>query len=105
MNCAYCGIPLKPVDPKNCKPDQKSRDHVVPRHMIGEGGLPHKLNVLNIIDCCYGCNQDKGGLSRAEYRLVMAFRAGMHIEMPQLLFANETFEELCIENLLLEALS
>lgn len=104
MTCAYCGIPLKQANSKT-KNDQASRDHIVPKHMIGRAGLPHWLNHLNIIDCCYGCNQEKGGLSRAEYRLIVAFRAGMHIEMPVLLFASETFEELCIENLLLEALS
>lgn len=103
MTCAYCGIPLKKGSsrPKN---NTLSRDHIVPKHMIGLNGLPHKLNALNIIECCHGCNQEKGGLSRAEYRLVLAFRAGMPIEMPVLLFASETFEEFLIENLLLEAL-
>lgn len=53
--CCYCEVPLTIRDNKS--PNAYTQDHIIPRHKGGNIKKP----------CCYGCNQEKGGLMLHSY--------------------------------------
>ena len=65
----------------------RTKDHVVPRCQDERPKGTRRVKV----DACYGCNQDKGGLTLEEYRLIVAFRAGVQ-PMSDVLFNAEKLE-------------
>lgn len=68
-NCYYCGR-----DPGSCV----TLDHVVPR---SRGGSER---IENLVPCCEGCNSEKGSLSLAEYRALVARRQPAWVAMTAL---------------------
>jgi hypothetical protein len=71
--CFYCGLQLAEVRlPTGQSPpdNMKTLDHMIP---IARGGLGEH----NLVAACWGCNTDKGNLTTEEYRLVLAYRAGI----------------------------
>jgi len=75
--CFYCGEPLSLKT--------RTRDHMLPR---SRGGRNRRDN---IVVACKRCNTDKGSLNLQEFRLVMAFRAGV-IQPPDFVFPGEMGE-------------
>src|SRR5208282_1153199 len=75
--CFYCG---KRLSVKNT-----TRDHKRP---LSKGG---STSDYNIVMSCRGCNQDKGSISYEEFRVVLAFRAGV-ISTPAFKFAGENVQ-------------
>ena len=101
MRCYYCGDALvEGCAGKHTPSNTKTKDHVIPAGLLKK----HSMSIsMNLVESCRACNQDKGGLTAGEYRVVLAYRAGI-VKTPDLCFANETTDELRIEQLLLEAL-
>jgi len=67
--CYYCGC-----DPDSCV----TLDHVVPRYRGGSE------RVEDLVPCCEACNSDKGSLSLAEYRALVARRQPAWVAMTAL---------------------
>ena len=92
-DCFYCGVEMTPTIKmkKGVKPPRtmKTKDHVVPR---SKDGLPSGSCRVKV-NACYGCNQDKGSLGLEEYRLVVAYRAGVQ-QKSDVLFNAERLETL-----------
>lgn len=97
-DCYYCGVGLTGNLAKGAKqpPTHHTQDHQVPRAYQMRGFKDQKIH------CCAQCNQEKGMLTPSEYRVVLAFRAGM-IPVPDLLFHGEDIESLQLEKLLIAA--
>jgi len=72
--CFYCGRQLSRT--------KKTRDHLTPKSRNGSN-KPH-----NIVHACRQCNNLKGCLTLEEFRVVMAFRAGM-VKNLEFLFPGE----------------
>lgn len=84
--CFYCGRACKKVAvAQGVTPPEwaLTQDHVVPRSRGGKGQDARKVT------CCVKCNQDKFHLTLDEYRVVIAFRAGV-LAPPAYQFAAET---------------
>ena len=81
--CFYCGQVVQRVEQiKGTRPPKYARtvDHIVPQCRGGRKGP--------IVTACLGCNEDKHALTFDEYRVVVAFRAGL-LPLPEYKFAAE----------------
>jgi 5-methylcytosine-specific restriction endonuclease McrA len=77
MQCYYCNrcvVKKKQGNNGHHFDNESTRDHLIPKH---RGGLNMPNNIVR---CCNPCNMDKGMLTLAEYRVVIAFRKGMIAE-------------------------
>ncbi len=55
--CCYCEVELTPRIGLAVSSTDRTRDHIIPKHKGGK----------IIKDCCFGCNQEKGGLMLHSY--------------------------------------
>lgn len=82
--CFYCGCELQLVKSDRVHiPNLATIDHLTPRCRGGHS------TEKNSVECCVQCNNAKGQLTLAEYRIIQAYRAGQLAEWQQYKFWAE----------------